>query len=95
MKLIYEATFLHRYGNWGICFTYATWFALRGLAAAAKTYHNCLAVCKEAGFLLKLQLDDGDWGENYLSCKAKENFDMTSLKNRFMSCYHIFKLYLP
>ncbi|KAB1218235.1 Amyrin synthase LUP2 [Morella rubra] len=32
------------YGSWGICFVYATWFALVGLEAAGKTYHNCLAV---------------------------------------------------
>ncbi|RVW62838.1 Beta-amyrin synthase [Vitis vinifera] len=60
------------YGNWGVCFTYGTWFALRGLAAAGKTYHNCLAVRKAADFLLKLQLDDGGWGESYLSCSDKK-----------------------
>ena len=75
---IYMKQDLHRYGNWGICFTYATWFALRGLAAAGKTYHDCLAVRKAADFLLKLQLDDGGWGESYLSCLAKVNFDIFS-----------------
>ncbi|GKV26796.1 hypothetical protein SLEP1_g36031 [Rubroshorea leprosula] len=29
------------YGNWGVCFTYGSWFALGGLAAAGKTYKNC------------------------------------------------------
>ncbi|CBI18413.3 hypothetical protein VitviT2T_014435 [Vitis vinifera] len=60
------------YGNWGVCFTYGTWFALRGLAAASKTYHNCLAVRKVVDFLLKLQLDDSGWGESYLSCSDKK-----------------------
>ena len=55
---IYKKEHLHRYANRGICFTYATWFAQRGLAVAGKTYHNC-AVRKPADFLLKLQLDDG------------------------------------
>ncbi|RVX03763.1 Beta-Amyrin Synthase 1 [Vitis vinifera] len=63
---------LQRYGNWGVCFTYGTWFALRGLAAASKTYHNCLAVRKVVDFLLKLQLDDSGWGESYLSCSDKK-----------------------
>ena len=73
---------LHRYGNWGVCFTYGTWFALRGLAAAGKTYHNCLAVRKAADFLLKLQLDDGGWGESYLSCSDKVSCDI------FYACHH-------
>ncbi|XP_037492224.1 lupeol synthase-like [Jatropha curcas] len=60
------------YGNWGICFTYGTWFALRGLAAAGKTYYNCSAVRRGVNFLLKLQKEDGGWGESYLSCPNKE-----------------------
>ena len=78
---IYMKEHLHRYGNWGICFTYATWFSLRGLVAASKTYHNCLAVGKAADFELKLQLDDGGCGESYLSflAKVKQNFPTFSL----------------
>ncbi|XP_052310559.1 lupeol synthase isoform X2 [Populus trichocarpa] len=60
------------YGNWGICFIYGTWFALEGLAAAGKTYSNCLAVRKGVDFLLGSQRDDGGWGESYLSCPKKE-----------------------
>ncbi|KAK6284853.1 hypothetical protein POUND7_003805 [Theobroma cacao] len=56
------------YGSWGICFTYGTWFALGGLAAAGKNYNNCLAVRKGLDFLLETQTDDGGWGESYLSC---------------------------
>jgi beta-amyrin synthase len=61
----------YRYGNWGICFIYGTWFALGGLAAAGKTYSNCLAVRKGVDFLLGSQRDDGGWGESYLSCPKK------------------------
>ncbi|OWM91376.1 hypothetical protein CDL15_Pgr017294 [Punica granatum] len=56
------------YGSWGVCFTYGTWFALVGLAAAGKTYNNCTAICKGVEFLLQNQLGDGGWGESYLSC---------------------------
>ncbi|KZV26777.1 Beta-amyrin synthase [Dorcoceras hygrometricum] len=59
------------YGNWGVCFTYGTWFALGGLAAVwKKPYHDCLAV--RVDFLLNSQRDDGGWGESYLSCPRKE-----------------------
>nr|BAB83089.1 putative oxidosqualene cyclase [Betula platyphylla] len=60
------------YGIWGICFIYATWFALVGLEVAGKTYHNCLAMRKGVQFLLKTQNQDGGWGESYLSCSKKE-----------------------
>ncbi|EFH64022.1 ATLUP2 [Arabidopsis lyrata subsp. lyrata] len=56
------------YGNWGICFIYATWFALSGLAAAGKTYKSCLAMRKGVDFLLTIQEEDGGWGESHLSC---------------------------
>ncbi|XP_015581645.1 lupeol synthase-like isoform X1 [Ricinus communis] len=59
------------YGKWGICFIYATWLALKGLAVAGKTYENCLAIRRGVDFLLKLQTNDGGWGESYLSCPKK------------------------
>ncbi|KAF2321470.1 hypothetical protein GH714_000014 [Hevea brasiliensis] len=60
------------YGNWGICFTYGTWFALRALSAVGKTYHNCSAVRKGVNFLLKSQRVDGGWGRKLPSCPKKE-----------------------
>lgn len=60
------------YGNWGVCFTYGTWFALGGLAAAGKTYSTCAAMRQGVNFLLNIQKDDGGWGESYLSCPKKK-----------------------
>ncbi|EXB42563.1 Beta-amyrin synthase [Morus notabilis] len=60
------------YGNWAVCFIYATWFALGGMAAASKTYKNSATIRKGVEFLLGTQGDDGGWGESYLSCPKKE-----------------------
>ncbi|RXH88982.1 hypothetical protein DVH24_000581 [Malus domestica] len=60
------------YGNWGVCFTYGTWFALGGLTAAGKTFNNCAVIRKAINFLLTIQKENGGWGESYLSCPKKE-----------------------
>ncbi|XP_062112863.1 beta-amyrin synthase-like [Humulus lupulus] len=60
------------YGNWGVCFIYATWFALGGLTAAGKTYTNSPTIRNGVKFLLKTQKVNGGWGESYLSCPKKE-----------------------
>ncbi|KAG5569833.1 hypothetical protein H5410_059599 [Solanum commersonii] len=63
------------YGSWGVCFTYASWFALGGLAAAGKSYSNSAAVRKGVEFLLRRQRSDGGWGESYHSCPDKVDRD--------------------
>ncbi|CAN8270289.1 unnamed protein product [Cochlearia groenlandica] len=59
------------YGNWGVCFIYATFFSVRGLVAADKTYHNSETIRKAVGFILEKQNGEGGWGESYLSCQNK------------------------
>ncbi|KAF3787560.1 Cycloartenol Synthase [Nymphaea thermarum] len=59
----------NRYGNWGVCFTYGTWFGIEGLVAAGMSYEDCSAIRKACKFLLSKQLPSGGWGESYLSCR--------------------------
>ncbi|GKV20449.1 hypothetical protein SLEP1_g30573 [Rubroshorea leprosula] len=59
------------YGSWGICYTYAAWFAVEGLAACGRTYHNSPTLRKACEFLLSKQLPNGGWGESYLSSQNK------------------------
>lgn len=52
-------------GSWGICFTYATQFALESLALGGEDYSNSAAVRRACHFLLSKQREDGGWGESY------------------------------
>ncbi|KAJ9116371.1 hypothetical protein QFC22_004812 [Naganishia vaughanmartiniae] len=56
----------------GICFTYATMFALEALGLAGETYSNSASVRKACAFLVSHQMMDGGWGETYLSCVKDE-----------------------
>ncbi|KZF20245.1 oxidosqualene:lanosterol cyclase [Xylona heveae TC161] len=58
------------YGSWGICFTYATMFALESLASVGENFMNSEKVRNACGFLLLNQMDDGGWGESYKSCET-------------------------
>nr|QQR13797.1 oxidosqualene cyclase 6 [Iris tectorum] len=59
------------YGLWGICFTYGTWFGIRGLVADGENYQNSSCIRKACDFLLSKQLASGGWGESYLSSQNK------------------------
>jgi squalene cyclase len=50
----------------GICFTYATMFALESLAIAGETHENSAAVRRACDFLVFKQMEDGGWGETYM-----------------------------
>uniref|UniRef100_A0A0E0PY04 Squalene cyclase C-terminal domain-containing protein n=1 Tax=Oryza rufipogon TaxID=4529 RepID=A0A0E0PY04_ORYRU len=59
------------FGTWGICFTYGTFFAVKGLAAAGRTYENSSSIRKACNFILSKQLSTGGWGETYLSSETE------------------------
>ncbi|XP_059634519.1 cycloartenol synthase 2-like [Cornus florida] len=59
------------YGSWGVCYTYGTWFGIKGLVAGGMTYQNSYSIRKACDFLLSKQLDSGGWGESYLSSQNK------------------------
>jgi cycloartenol synthase len=68
------------YGSWAVCFTYGTWFGVKGLLATGSTYATCAALRKAVAFLLSKQMADGGWGESYLSCQNKKYVQLTDDK---------------
>ncbi|KIY70790.1 terpene synthase [Cylindrobasidium torrendii FP15055 ss-10] len=56
-------------GSWGICFTYATQFALESLSLNGETYSNSARVRKACDYLVGKQRSDGGWGESWESCE--------------------------
>lgn len=59
------------YGSWGVCFTYATMFALESLRSVGEVYDNSSTVKKACEFLLGKQSEDGGWGESYKSSETQ------------------------
>uniref|UniRef100_A0A9I9E7E2 Terpene cyclase/mutase family member n=1 Tax=Cucumis melo TaxID=3656 RepID=A0A9I9E7E2_CUCME len=66
----------YQYGSWGICYTYGTWFGIKGLVASGKTYANSESIRKATQYLLSKQLKSGGWGESYLSAHHKVYTDL-------------------
>jgi squalene/oxidosqualene cyclase-like protein len=58
-------------GAWGICFTYGTWFGIRGLRGVGAARDDS-ALERAAAFLCSRQLPDGGWGESYQSCLRRQ-----------------------
>ncbi|KAI0201184.1 terpenoid cyclases/protein prenyltransferase alpha-alpha toroid [Astrocystis sublimbata] len=57
------------YGNWAICYTYATMFALESLKSIGEKYTNSYYSKRGCDFLIARQREDGGWSESYRSCE--------------------------
>ncbi|KAL9445156.1 hypothetical protein AB3S75_018196 [Citrus x aurantiifolia] len=73
------------YGSWGVCFTYGTWFGVKGLVTCGKTYENSNSIKKACNFLLSKQLDSGGWGESDLSCQNKVYTNLEGNKSHLVN----------
>ncbi|PKI32995.1 hypothetical protein CRG98_046610 [Punica granatum] len=73
------------YGSWGVCFTYGTWFGVKGLVAGGKTYENSSSIRRACNFLLSKQLDSGGWGESYLSSHNKVYTNLPGNKSHIVN----------
>nr|WJJ60806.1 lupeol synthase [Astragalus membranaceus var. membranaceus] len=81
------------YGCWGICYTYGTWFAVEGLRACGKNYHNSPSLRKACKFLLSKQLPNGGWGESYLSSQNKVYTNLEGNRaNLVQTCWALLSL---
>ncbi|KGQ96923.1 lanosterol synthase [Candida albicans SC5314] len=58
------------YGCWGICYTYASMFALEALHTVGLDYESSSAVKKGCDFLISKQLPDGGWSESMKGCET-------------------------
>ncbi|KAI9676326.1 MAG: Lanosterol synthase (Oxidosqualene--lanosterol cyclase) [Caeruleum heppii] len=58
------------YGSWGVCFTYASMFALESLASVGEKFENSERARRGCDFLLSKQMEDGGWGESYKACET-------------------------
>jgi len=65
------------YGNWGICFTYATMFALESLESIGETYATSIHAKKGCEFLLTRQREDGGWSESYKVRRPRTTYLVT------------------
>ncbi|XP_020221338.2 cycloartenol synthase [Cajanus cajan] len=73
------------YGSWGICYTYGTWFGIKGLIAASKRYEYSHSMRRACDFLLSKQQLDGGWGESYISCQKKVYTNLEGNKSHIVN----------
>uniref|UniRef100_A0A8C5FCU7 Terpene cyclase/mutase family member n=1 Tax=Gadus morhua TaxID=8049 RepID=A0A8C5FCU7_GADMO len=64
-------------GSWGVCFTYGAWFGLEAFACMGHVYQDehsfYISELFQRGcdFLLRRQMEDGGWGEDFESCEQR------------------------
>ncbi|KAK4239113.1 terpenoid cyclases/protein prenyltransferase alpha-alpha toroid [Achaetomium macrosporum] len=80
------------YGSWGICYTYATMFALESLASTGETYKNSLHSKRGCDFLISKQREDGGWSEHYKACETGEYVEHSSGSQVVMTAWALIGL---
>lgn len=60
------------FGVWAVCFTYAIFFALESLETAGETWQTSARVRAACAWLVKHQMEDGGWGEDFRACETGE-----------------------
>lgn len=73
------------YGSWGICYTYGTWFGIKGLVNGGRSYEDSHHVRKACDFLLSKQLPCGGWGESFLSSQNKVYTNLPENKSHLVN----------
>lgn len=58
------------YGLWGVCYTYASMFALEAFHLVGDSYHTLEHVRKGCDFLVSKQEEDGGWSESMKACET-------------------------
>ncbi|KAK4164433.1 terpenoid cyclases/protein prenyltransferase alpha-alpha toroid [Cladorrhinum sp. PSN259] len=80
------------YGSWGICFTYATMFALESLASIGEIYENSIHSKRGCDFLISKQREDGGWSEHYRACETGEYIEHPSGSQVVMTAWAVIAL---
>ncbi|KAL2269686.1 hypothetical protein VTJ83DRAFT_1870 [Remersonia thermophila] len=80
------------YGSWGICFTYATMFALESLASIGETHANSVHAKRGCDFLISKQRADGGWSEHYKACETAEYHEHPSGSQVVMTAWALIGL---
>ena len=78
-------------GVWGRCFTYGTWFAIRGLCAAGAGADDP-ALARAVAFLLDKQQADGGWGESQESAVRQEYVQRSEGSHPVMTAWALLAL---
>ncbi|ETV90614.1 hypothetical protein H310_14649 [Aphanomyces invadans] len=65
------------FGKWGVCYTYGTMFAIKGMRAAGASDKD-EDVQDAVSFLVNKQRNDGGWSESFFACSTRRYLETPS-----------------
>ncbi|RHY27545.1 hypothetical protein DYB32_006704 [Aphanomyces invadans] len=65
------------FGKWGVCYTYGTMFAIKGMRAAGASDTD-EDVQDAVSFLVNKQRNDGGWSESFFACSTRRYLETPS-----------------